>query len=338
MSALPLLNDVNLPDLGPWCFSEKLQATGVSPLRAKPVEILQINVGKKCNQACQHCHVEAGPNRTEVMSDEVMDRLISLMEKSPSLHTVDITGGAPELHPRFFDLVKIARALNLHVIDRCNLTILFEKGQEQTAQFLAEHGVEVIASLPCYSQKNVDAQRGKGVFHKSIEALKLLNHLGYGQTGSGLKLNLVYNPVGAFLPPAQGPLQADYKQRLWDDFGIVFNGLFTITNMPIKRFAHQLHRDNQWQDYMNLLSTNFNASTVSGLMCTQQISVGYDGQLYDCDFNQMLEVPIHDDETHSIWRIASLDDLEQRPIQVAGHCLGCTAGAGSSCGGAISLA
>lgn len=337
MSTLPLLNDVNLPDLGPWSFSGKLKAAGVPPLTAKPVEILQINVGKKCNQACQHCHVEAGPNRTEVMPDEVMDRLMSLMEKSPSLHTVDITGGAPELHPRFQDLVKHARALGHHVIDRCNLTILFEKGQEQTAQFLAQHQVEVIASLPCYSQKNVDEQRGKGAFHKSIQALQLLNALGYGQAGSELKLNLVYNPVGAFLPPAQGPLRSDYQQRLWDDFGIVFSDLFTITNMPIKRFAHQLNRDHQWAEYMNLLSENFNPSTVQGLMCTQQISVGYDGQFYDCDFNQMLEVPVQEHSSKNIWQIQSLEELEKRPIQVAGHCLGCTAGAGSSCGGALAL-
>ncbi|MBL90240.1 MAG: radical SAM protein [Myxococcales bacterium] len=302
---------------------------------AKPVEILQINIGKKCNQACQHCHVEAGPNRTEMMSDQTVSRVMELMSNSPDLRTLDITGGAPELHPRFRDLVKHARTLQLNVIDRCNLTVLFEEGQEDTAQFLRDHEVEVVASLPCYSSKNVDQQRGKGVFGTSIEALRLLNTLGYGETGGCLKLNLVYNPVGAHLPPAQGPLEADYKQRLWDDFGIVFNTLFTITNMPIKRFAHQLNRDGHWDTYMSLLNDNFNPSTVDGLMCTQQISVGYDGNFYDCDFNQMLEVPIRDHKEKNIWQIQSLQDLEQRPIQVAGHCLGCTAGAGSSCGGAL---
>ena len=233
MSSLPVLNDVELPQLTSWSFSKKLNSIGVPQLTAKPVETLQINVGKRCNQACQHCHVEAGPNRTEMMLDKTVSRVMELMSASSDLRTLDITGGAPELHPRFRDLVTHAHALDLKVIDRCNLTVLFEEGQEDTAQFLADHNVEVVASLPCYAQKNVDHQRGKGVFEKSIEALRLLNQLGYGESNGTLKLNLVYNPVGAHLPPAQSPLEADYKQRLWDDFGIVFNTLLPLPTCPL---------------------------------------------------------------------------------------------------------
>jgi radical SAM/Cys-rich protein len=269
-----------------------------------------------------------------MMSDEVMDRLFELMSNSSSLTTIDITGGAPELHPRFKALVLYARSLGLHVIDRCNLTILFETGQEETAKFLAANQVEIIASLPCYSAKNVEAQRGKGVFDKSIKALQELNALGYGQKESALKLHLVYNPGGAFLPPDQQKLQLDYKTRLLNDFGIEFNALFTLANVPIHRFAHQLQRDGNYEDYMALLVQSFNPATVSGLMCKSQISVSYDGHLYDCDFNQMLDLPLAS-TLPNLWDVPSLDDYAARAIITDAHCFACTAGAGSSCGGAL---
>lgn len=333
--SLPIFHDVALPGLSPYSFSEKLRAVGAPPLQAKSVQTLQVNLGKKCNQACLHCHVEAGPNRTEIMNDATVERVLALMASSSALRCLDLTGGAPELHPRFRDLVQGARRLDLNVIDRCNLTVLFEPGQEDTAPFLAAHQVEVVASLPCYSRKNVDEQRGKGTFEKSIRALQLLNELGYGQENGLLRLNLVYNPVGSHLPPAQASLEEDYKKFLAADFGIAFNSLFTITNMPIKRFAHQLIRDQGWDAYMNLLCNNFNPSTLPELMCTEQVSVGYDGKLFDCDFNQMLEVSVNGSTGTNVWEIQSLEDLHRRPVEVGGHCFGCTAGEGSSCGGAL---
>ena len=332
MSGLPILSREILKHQR--SFDEALLRSGHKTLHAQSPQVLQVNLGKKCNQACLHCHVEAGPQRTEMMSDIVMERLFQLMEKSTCLETLDITGGAPELHPRFRELVAYARSLDLNVIDRCNLTILLEPGQEDTAAFLARHHVEIIASLPCYSAKNVEAQRGKGVFNKSIQALQRLNALGYGQEDSNLKIHLVYNPGGAFLPPAQVELQSDYKKKLFEDFGIEFNALFTLANMPIHRFAHQLQREGTYETYMDLLVQHFNPATVSGLMCKSQISVSYDGLLYDCDFNQMLNLPI-EHGMPTLEDVSSFDTYASRKVTTDTHCFGCTAGAGSSCGGAL---
>jgi radical SAM/Cys-rich protein len=322
-----------------WDFAETVRSSeGDGVLNALDVNVLQVNVGKLCNQACQHCHVEAGPKRTEQMTQDTAQRVVQLMDASPSIHTLDLTGGAPELNPSFRYLVREAHQRNVQVIDRCNLTVLFEPGQADTARFLADHQVEVVASLPCYSLENVEKQRGKGVFGKSIRALQWLNTLGYGGDATGLRLNLVYNPLGAFLPPEQQGLEKDYKSQLLEHFGIVFNQLYTITNMPIKRFADQLIRQNKVQSYMDLLVNSFNRQTVEGLMCRRQISIGWDGVMYDCDFNQMLELPVGlsiDESRPTVFDVASLDDLVGRRIVTGGHCFGCTAGAGSSCGGAL---
>jgi radical SAM/Cys-rich protein len=272
-----------------------------------------------------------------MMTAATAARILEVLEATPSIHTVDITGGAPELNPNFRDLVIRSRELGKRVIDRCNLTVLFEPGQEELADFLAGHGVAVTASLPCYTADNVEAQRGRGVFDKSIEALRLLNRLGYGDPDTGLELDLVYNPVGAFLPPPQAGLEADYKRELGEAFGVRFNRLLTITNMPISRFAHMLARDGKHDEYMSLLVNHFNPETIDGLMCRQLVSVGYDGTLYDCDFNQMLELEIGGlgPGVRTIDDVASLSDLDGAPIAVDSHCFGCTAGAGSSCGGAL---
>jgi len=301
------------------------------------VRALQINVGKLCNQACHHCHVEAGPRRTEVMTRAVAERAVELLRRSPGVEVVDLTGGAPELNPSFGFLVREARRLGKHVIDRCNLTVLFEPGQEDLAGFLAEEEVHVIASLPCYLAENVDAQRGRGVFDRSMEALSRLNALGYGKQGSPLELDLVYNPLGPSLPPPQEGLEARYKVELRRRFGIEFNRLLTITNMPIRRFADALARAGQSEAYMSLLVNHFNPDTVPSLMCRSLLSVGYDGQLYDCDFNQMLEIPIGAAAAgvRTIWDLEELSALEGRRVATAAHCFGCTAGAGSSCSGAL---
>src|SRR6185312_4607019 len=315
-------------------FAATLLAHGLRPLRRDLVITLQINLGKLCNQACQHCHVEAGPKRTESMSEEVAERVLELLSASPTIRTIDITGGAPELNPNFHRLVTRSRELGRDVIDRCNLTVLFEPGLESLAEFLAKHWVEITASLPCYTAGNVDAQRGRGVFDKSIRALQQLNKLGYGMPGSALKLNLVYNPLDASLPPDQSRLEADYKQQLREHFSIEFHRLFTLTNMPIKRFADFLNRSGKHTDYMKLLIEHFNRATVSGLMCRSLVSVGWDGALYDCDFNQMLEIGV-DGIRVTIWDLESFSQLPGRHIATASHCFGCTAGAGSSCGGAL---
>ncbi len=314
-------------------FAESLRANGLS-LDRIPLQILQINVGKRCNQACHHCHVDAGPKRSEMMNARTSARLIELMQDSPRVHTVDITGGAPELNPHFRELVLAAHAMGIRVIDRCNLTVLFEPGQEDTAQFLATHGVAIVASLPCYSKANVEKQRGLNVFEPSIAALQKLNALGYGRADSGLELDLVYNPVGAFLPPPQAALEADYRRELGAQFGIVFDHLYTITNMPISRFLHALLRDGAYEIYMQKLLDAFNPQAALGVMCRNLVSVSWDGELYDCDFNQMLELPLGG-HRRTIWEIARLADLEREPIAFAPHCYGCTAGAGSSCGGAL---
>jgi len=323
-----------LPAVHGAAFSDSLLAHGLWPLRRDAVTTLQINVGKVCNQACQHCHVEAGPKRTETMPEEVAERLLRLLAASPAITTVDITGGAPELNANFRRLVTRSRELGRAVIDRCNLTVMEEPGMEWLPEFLALHQVEITASLPCYTSENVDRQRGRGAFEKSIRALQQLNAIGYGMPDSELRLNLVYNPLGASLPPDQSRLEADYKRELRNHFSIEFHHLFTLANMPIKRFAEFLDRSGRRADYMKLLAENFNPEIVPNLMCRSLVSVGWDGVLYDCDFNQMLEIGIND-RRQTIWDLESFDDLTAQPIATASHCFGCTAGAGSSCGGAL---
>jgi len=314
-------------------FNNKLLEHQIQ-LKRITTETLQINLGKLCNQACHHCHVEAGPTRTEIMSEETIDRIIELIKLSKDLKSIDLTGGAPEMNPHFKKLVVAARSMNLEVIDRCNLTIFYESGFVDIPQFLKDNKVHVIASLPCYTKDNVDKQRGRGVFDKSIEALKLLNSLGFGIDGTGLKLDLVYNPGGAFLPGNQVKLQSDYKRELKQFFNLEFNQLYTITNMPIKRFLDDLNRQGKYEEYMSLLVNNFNPDAANSVMCKSLISIGWDGQIYDCDFNQMLNIPINSQKT-SLNDINSVEDFKNKNIALANHCYGCTAGAGSSCGGAL---
>ncbi len=325
---------LHLEMLKKFNFNKHLQRHGLS-LNRNNLLTLQINVGKKCNQACHHCHVDASPKRSEQMTKQTVERILTLIEKSSSVQTVDITGGAPELNPNFRYLVEEAKRLKCHVMDRCNLTILLEEGQETLAEFLADNEVEIIASLPCYSSENVDAQRGRGVFNKSIAALRILNRLGYGKSRDRLLLNLVYNPIGNSLPPPQAALEVDYKEQLKSKFDIEFNNLFTITNMPISRFADQLNRSSQLDAYMNLLIEAFNPSTLENLMCRSLISIGWQGQLYDCDFNQMLEMKVPGTQT-TIWNIDSMDHYKEKFIATGAHCFGCMAGAGSSCSGVLS--
>jgi len=315
-------------------FHEAIARAGAGPLRTVVPAVLQINVGKRCNQACHHCHVESGPKRTEGVDARTVDRLLDLLERSPGVECLDLTGGAPELSPHFRTLVERGRAAGVRVMDRCNLTVLYEAGQEDTAEFLAGNQVAIVASLPCYGPENVDAQRGKNVFNGSVEAIRTLNALGYAQPDSGLELDLVYNPLGAFLPPAQQGLEDRYRLELRERFGIEFNKLFTITNMPIKRFAHSLRRDGEFEAYQSLLVNHFNAATVEALMCRSMVSIGWDGSLYDCDFNQMLSLPLGG-RRRTIWDIESYDDVAGERIATADHCFGCTAGAGSSCGGTL---
>lgn len=314
-------------------FSESLSTCRLK-LDRTPVEILQINIGRLCNLACHHCHVDAGPKRTENMESATVDKVIELLERSKTIHTVDLTGGAPELNPHFRRLIIAVRQLKKKIIDRCNLTVLYEPGQEETAYFLKENGVHIVASLPCYSKKNVEQQRGHGVFDKSIEALRLFNKLGYGKEDSNLRLDLVYNPTGPFLPPSQEKLQQDYKTELKELFDIEFNELFTITNMPIKRFLKDLERSGKLSEYMELLANSFNPTAAKGIMCRSLVSVGWNGEIFDCDFNQMLELPLGAGRK-TLWDLNSFDELENNPITFANHCYACTAGAGSSCGGAL---
>lgn len=313
-------------------FAKTIKKHNVDLSRAA-TSTLQVNIGKLCNQACLHCHVEAGPKRTEIMELKTVERILALIQKSKSIMTVDITGGAPELNPHFRFLAKSLREMGKTVIDRCNLTVLYEKGQETTAAFLREMRINIVASLPCYQKENVEKQRGRGVFDRSISALKLLNSMGYGKKDSGLVLDLVYNPIGASLPPAQEKLEKSYKRELKELFDIEFNRLYTITNMPIKRFLTQLEREKRYDEYMTLLLNNFNPSAAGEVMCRNLFSVGWDGQLYDCDFNQMLEMKIPSKK--DIWNIQSFNELEKDAIRLDNHCYGCTAGAGSSCGGSL---
>jgi radical SAM/Cys-rich protein len=315
-------------------FDHQLQEHGLGELRRGKVEIFQINVGKLCNQTCVHCHVNAGPGRKEVMTRETIDRVVDWLARTGILK-VDITGGAPEIIPDFRYLVERVKALSpaRHIMDRCNLTIFFEPGHEDLPEFLAANQIEVIASLPCYTVKNVDMQRGTGAFEKSIKALQWLNKLGYG-TDSRLPLHLIYNPVGPYLPGAQTELEADYHRELKEHFGIVFNRLYTITNMPIERFAAWLHSNGEHEKYMQLLIENFNPASVDGLMCRNTLSIGWRGEIYDCDFNQMLDMQWQNGKPLFLWDIDPAE-IENRPILTGDHCFGCTAGAGSSCGGAI---
>ena len=311
-------------------FADQLAA----PLRRGQTEILQINVGKLCNQTCGHCHVNAGPGRKEVMTRATIDRIVDWLART-EIPKVDITGGAPEIIPDFRHLVERIKGLRpaRQILDRCNLTIFFEPGHEDLPEFLAQHDIEVIASLPCYTAKNVDQQRGQGVFEKSIRALQRLNGLGYG-TLPRLGLHLVYNPVGAFLPGPQAELEADYHQELKEHFGIVFNRLYTITNMPISRFAAWLRQNGEYERYLQLLIDSFNPAAVDGLMCRHLLSVGWRGEVYDCDFNQMLDLQWRNGRPLFLWDVDPAA-LPGRLIETGEHCFGCTAGAGSSCGGAI---
>lgn len=311
----------------PERFEAVLTRHAKAPLVAGRVQTLQMNLGKVCNQTCRHCHVDAGPDRREQMQDDVLDAAIQLLETS-DIPVVDITGGAPEMHPRFRELVERARRAGRKVLDRCNLTILTTQPHSDLAQFLKDQQVEIMASLPHFSAKQTDTQRGDGVFERSIQALQMLNALGYGQEESGLSLNLITNPVGAFLPANQQSLEREWKRDLMRRYGIRFNRLFTITNMPISRYLEFLIESGNLEAYMEKLVNGFNPGAVEGLMCKTTLSVGWDGSLYDCDFNQMLEMKLP-------WSILELvaDALEGRAIQTAPHCFGCTAGAGSSCGG-----
>ena len=311
-----------------------LQETNFPSLIRRSVSTLQVNLGYKCNQSCLHCHVNAGPRRKEQMDAKTLDLVIDVLSHH-DIQTLDLTGGAPELNPHFRNLIERTRAKGVHVIDRCNLTILLEPGQADTAEFLANNQVEVVASLPCYLEENVDAQRGKNVHQGSILGLKKLNALGYGQPGSGLALNLVYNPIGPSLPPSQEQLQADYERELKARYGIVFNQLFTIANMPIARFGSTLVSTGGLSEYMNLLRSAHQDQNLDHVMCLDLISVDYLGYLYDCDFNQMLGMNIRERGKRLHLRDLSLIKSSYQSIAVAEHCYGCTAGRGSSCGGTL---
>jgi radical SAM/Cys-rich protein len=330
--SLPVIDTLRAQPGEPFDFEEKLAAHGLE-LCADTVETLQVNVGKLCNQACKHCHVDASPSRTEIMTRETAEQVIAAVRRF-RIHTLDITGGAPELNPSFRYLVTEARDLGAHVMVRHNLTVLFEPGQHNLPEFFRAHRVEVISSLPYFLEQQTDAQRGRGVFEKSVEALRRLNAAGYGIDGTSLILNLVYNPVGAYLPPSQASIEADFKREMMNRYQVSFNHLYTITNMPIKRFLDYLRRSGNEARYMRKLVEAFNPQTVAGLMCRSLISVDWMGRLYDCDFNQMLEIRVAPELPQTI---ADFDPMKfaRRRIQTASHCFGCTAGVGSSCGGAV---
>jgi radical SAM/Cys-rich protein len=318
-------------------FDAALAQSALPRLAATTVDTLQINFGKLCNQACRHCHVDAGPHQIGVdvnMGKDVVDAILAVLQQG-DVRTIDLTGGAPELNPNFRRLVTEARQLGVQVLDRCNLSVLFEPGQEDLAAFLAEQRVAIVASLPFYKKDRTDRQRGAGVFDKSVLGLQKLNALGYGQTDA-LELNLVFNPVGAYLPGGQAGLQANYKKELFEHFGIQFHSLFCITNMPIARFADWLAKTGNLESYMATLVGAFNPAAVAGVMCRNLISIGPDGSIFDCDFNQMLELPVDDAAPRNILDF-DLQGLQDRQIVTADHCLGCTAGAGSSCGGSLAV-
>ena len=313
-------------------FAEKLAAAGLFPLKPTGIEIFQVNVGKMCNQTCKHCHVDAGPDRREIMTRQTMEACLNALRQFPA-PVVDITGGAPEMNPHFRWFVGECTRLGAKVMVRCNLTIIVANPKYYDLPgFYRDHGVEVVSSLPFYNADRTDRQRGEGVFEGSVKALKMLNAVGYGQPGSGLVLNLVYNPAGAFLPAPQQTLEGQFRKVLAEEFGIAFNQLFAITNMPVSRYLEFLLRSGNYASYMEKLVTTFNPAAAAGVMCRNTISVGWDGMLYDCDFNQMLELPVQSASQHIAHYNAR--ELNDRGIVVRQHCYGCTAGAGSSCGGA----
>ncbi len=315
-------------------FQQKMEESNLFPLKPSAVGIFQVNIGKMCNQVCRHCHVDAGPDRKEIMTHGTMLQCIDVLKQNGQLQTVDITGGAPEMNPLFRWFVEEIKLLNRHVIVRCNLTIILaNKKYYDLPQFYQQHAIEVVSSLPFYTQDRTDRQRGNGVFEDSIKALQMLNKAGYGREGSGLILNLVYNPAGAFLPASQQALEKEYKEALLKKYNITFNSLFTITNMPISRYLDYLLTSGNYETYMQKLVTAYNPSAAANVMCRNTISVGWDGYLYDCDFNQMLGLTVSGNSRH----ISNFnrEELSNRSIVIGQHCYGCTAGAGSSCGGAV---
>jgi radical SAM/Cys-rich protein len=318
-------------------FQEKLRLHGLN-LKSIGIETLQVNIGKLCNQACKHCHVDAGPKRTEMMTRDGIERCLETLAGYPEIKVLDITGGAPELHDDFNMFVVEARRLGKHVMVRHNFTVTIDphpitgKSMEYLPEFFSENRVEVISSLPYFQERETDAQRGQGVFQKSIDSMKRLNAVGYAKDDTGLLLNLVYNPVGAYLPPDQAAIEKEFKRNLWERCGLVFNKLYVITNMPINRFRHFLERADLYEAYMEKLINAFNPAAAEGIMCRNMISVGYDGTLYDCDFNQMLELPVNHGLPNTIWNF-DFGRLSTRDVVFGSHCYGCTAGAGSSCGG-----
>ena len=315
-------------------FQQKLEQSGLYPLTPTQVEIFQVNIGKMCNQTCRHCHVDAGPDRNEIMTRETMQQCINVLQKNPQLKTVDLTGGAPEMNPNFRWFVEGLKKLHRHIMVRCNLTIILaNKKYYDLPEFYKMHDIEVVSSLPFYTQDRTDRQRGKGVFDDSIKALQMLNKVGYGMEGTGLILNLVYNPAGAFLPPSQLSLEKEYKLALMKQYGIEFNNLFAITNLPISRFLDYLLQSGNYENYMEKLVDAYNPVAAANVMCRNTISIGWDGYLYDCDFNQMLELKLSGESKH----IKDFDvaALNKRNIIIGQHCYGCTAGAGSSCGGSV---
>lgn len=326
--------DLNItqPELPGPEFDEVLQQHDYQLRHSQPNE-LQINLGKLCNLACHHCHVDAGPKRTEIMSWETMLKILDWIDQS-NIKSVDLTGGAPELNPHFREFCDELITRDITITSRCNLTVLFEPKQADLAQWYAQRSIRLVCSLPCYSEENVNAQRGKGVFDKSIKALQQLNELGYGAKNSELIIDLVYNPNGAFLPPSQAKLEQDYRDMLFKHFSITFNNLLTITNLPVNRFAHSLRRNGTLDSYQNLLVENFNGDTLDNLMCRHQINLDWHGRVYDCDFNQMLNIPLAGANKQYLWDLQA-DTVKGQAIAVGKHCFGCTAGAGSSCGGAL---
>jgi len=303
-------------------------------IKKEPIDTLQINIGYKCNQACKHCHVNSSPSRTEMMSEEVLN-LIPMIIKKFNIKTLDITGGAPEMNPNFKNLILSLKNQNINIIDRCNLTIFFEKGYEELPNFLAENKVIITASLPCYEKENVEKQRGSGVFDKSINAIKILNNLGYGKNETGLELNLVYNPINPSLPPPQEKLEKDYKNILYEKYNISFNHLYTITNMPINRYADFLKMSGELDKYYELLANNFNQQNLKNLMCKKTLSIDWKGQIYDCDFNQQLKLKSLNGPKN-LYELLNYSSSFNYQIAAKNHCFACTAGAGSSCGGSLS--
>ncbi len=315
-------------------FQQKLEESGLYPLWPTGVQIFQVNMGKMCNQVCKHCHVDAGPDRKEIMTKETMQQCLEALKNNPSLKTVDLTGGAPEMNPNFWWFAEEIKKLDRHIIVRCNLTIILANKKYHTlSQFFKHHNIEVVSSLPFYTQDRTDRQRGDGVFEDSIKALQMLNEVGYGREKSGLILNLVYNPAGAFLPPSQESLEKEFKKALMDKYSIEFNNLFAITNLPISRFLDYLLQTGNYEKYMEKLVNAYNPVAAENVMCRNTISIGWDGYLYDCDFNQMLELKLACASNH-ISQL-SIETLNNRNIIIGQHCYGCTAGAGSSCGGAV---